>query len=134
MTNNSRRPDVSYLCISRYPVALLGRFSSPQWVLRVSLVIAAIVLGGVLGLAAPQIDGGVALIWPPIGIALRNIKGLHHHPRRYRCVVPFAKLHSTKDDVLYVLYCVLFLHHGVNVVVAHRCSNHQGSVFGCALR
>jgi diguanylate cyclase (GGDEF)-like protein/PAS domain S-box-containing protein len=65
-----RRADVSYLRISRYPAALLGRFSAPQWALRVSLVIAAIGLGGAVGLAAPQIDGGVSLIWPPIGIAL----------------------------------------------------------------
>ena len=35
-----------------------------------ALVIVAVGLGGVVGLAAPQIDGGVALIWPPIGIAL----------------------------------------------------------------
>ena len=70
MTNNLRRSEVSDLPISRFPIALLGRFSAPQWVLRVSLVIAAIGLGGALGLAAPQIDGGVSLIWPPIGIAL----------------------------------------------------------------
>ena len=61
---------MSYLHIARFPLALFGRFNAPQWALRVSLVIGAIGLGGVVGQAAPQIDGGVALIWPPIGIAL----------------------------------------------------------------
>ena len=68
--NNFHRPDVSYLRISRFPLALFGRFNAPQWAWRVALVIGAIGLGGVVGQAAPQIDGGVALIWPPIGIAL----------------------------------------------------------------
>ena len=61
---------MSDLRISRYPLALLGRFSAPQWALRVALVIALTCFGGLVGLAAPQVDGGVGLIWPPLGIAL----------------------------------------------------------------
>jgi diguanylate cyclase (GGDEF)-like protein/PAS domain S-box-containing protein len=51
-------------------MALLDRFSAPQWAVRVSVVIAAYYLGGRLGLSVPRIDGHVALIWPPFGIAL----------------------------------------------------------------
>ena len=69
-TNKFRRPDVTHARISRYPLALLGRFTAPQWAVQVLIVIVAISLGGAAGLAAPQIDGGVALVWPPIGIAL----------------------------------------------------------------
>ncbi|MEO8807722.1 MAG: diguanylate cyclase, partial [Burkholderiaceae bacterium] len=54
----------------RYPVALIGRSSAPQWALRVSLVIVLTCLGGLIGLSAPLVDGGVSLIWPPLGIAL----------------------------------------------------------------
>ena len=53
-----------------YPVALLSLSSAPRWAVRVSLVIVMTCLGGLVGLAAPLVDGGVSLIWPPLGIAL----------------------------------------------------------------
>ena len=56
--------------ISSYPLALLGRFNAPQWAVRVSIVIAAYYVGGRLGLAVPRVEGDIALIWPPLGIAL----------------------------------------------------------------
>ncbi len=64
---------VSDLRISRFPLAALGRVSTPQWALCVSLVVALSCLGGLLGLAAPHVDPGVALIWPPFGIALATL-------------------------------------------------------------
>ena len=56
--------------ISRHPFALLGRFSAPQWAVRVSILIAVYYIGGRLGLSMSRLDGNVALLWPSAGIAL----------------------------------------------------------------
>jgi diguanylate cyclase (GGDEF)-like protein/PAS domain S-box-containing protein len=56
--------------MSRFPLALLGRFRAPQWAVRVSIVTVLGCLAGLAGLAAPQVEGGIGVIGPPLGIAL----------------------------------------------------------------